>query len=278
MGFSENEVAADNERRKLEEASKSSVGGLIENAALLARSSLAVGAAVIATGASSATRLAVAGSVVSAFGIVDWFRKLGGAKVDENLELLGQATEDALNRVENILREQGASIGEIKARIESQEFAEGMASASLQALRTTQGGRLKRMARILANGVRENDLEPESLDDMMRAAVELKSKDIELLGTLNKSQAGILKSYQSLSSEWSQQVAASWPNDFSFLDSPGSREARSSLARLQSAGLVQEVRTMMTPTGRAASQPFGLLPEGQRFFERIREVVSDQRR
>lgn len=110
---------------------------------------------MIASGASSATGITVAGSVVAGLGIVDWFRKLGAAKVNENLESLGQATEDALNRVERVLSEHGTSIDELKSRLNSQGFKDGMASASLQALRTAQSNRLKRLALILANGVRE---------------------------------------------------------------------------------------------------------------------------
>jgi hypothetical protein len=123
------------------------------------------------------------------------------------------------------------------------------------------------------NGVKENDLDSESLDDMMRAAVELKEVDIQLLRKLCESQAGLLASHKSLSSEWSQQVAFGWSNSFSFLDSPEWRGSRGSLARLQANGLVQEVRTMMTPTGRMGTQPFGLLPEGKRFYERLQEIA-----
>jgi len=274
MSIPENEVAADNQRRRMEEASKSPVGSVIGNAVSLASPALTVGSAVIASGASAGTGLAIAGGVVAGLGIVEWFRKLGASKFSENLEILGQATENALTRVEASLRVQGRTIDALKARIESQEFKNGMASASLQALRTTQDDRLKRMALILANGAKEGDLEPESLDDMMRAAVQLKEIDIQLLRRLYDSQAGLLASHKSLSSEWSQQVALGWSNSFSSLDSLDARGSRGSLARLQASGFIQEVRTMMTPTGRMGTQPFGLLPEGKKFYESLREIAA----
>jgi len=51
-------------------------------------------------------------------------------------------------------------------------------------MHTSVKDRLKRLARIVVNGVKEGDLEPESLDDMMRAATELSEPDISLLKEL----------------------------------------------------------------------------------------------
>lgn len=269
MGISGNEVSAANQQRHNEELTQSPAGDVLGSTATVAGTTVTLANSLAAGGHAG---LAIAGSVVAGMGIVDWFRKLGTSKVNENLEALGQATEDALNRVENILKEQGTDIDEIRRRLDSEEFRNAMASASLQALRTTQQERLKRLASILANGVKDNDLSAENNDDMMRAAIELKDRDIELLGKIYKSQMGLLGAYQALSSEWSQQVTMSWPNDFSFLDAPGNRDARSSLARLQSAGLVQEVSTMMARTGTAANQPYGLLPDGSKFYERLQEI------
>jgi hypothetical protein len=45
-------------------------------------------------------------------GFVNWLRKLGTFKVNENLEALGPATEDALQRVENQLRDHGIAMDE----------------------------------------------------------------------------------------------------------------------------------------------------------------------
>jgi hypothetical protein len=269
MGFPQNEVAADNERRRVEEASKSPVGGVLENAVSLARPALAAASAVIATGAAAGTGLAVAGSVVAGLGIVDWFRKLGHAKVNENLESLGQATEDALNRVELILLEHGTSIDEIRSRLNSQEFKDGMVSASLQALRTTQEERLKRLARILANGVRENDLVPESLDDMMRAAVDLKESDVLVLKVIYEDQSPLF-GFEHLATDYAvPKVHDSWDR----LIASGTLSLvrdRSSLGRLQSHGLIQQDFESRYGSNAVA---YILLREGKKFYERLREIA-----
>ena len=205
--------------------------------------------------------------------LFDWFRKLGTAKINENLEALGQATEDALNRVENVLKEHGTTIDEIKRRLEGDEFKNGMASASLQALRTTQQERLKRLALILANGVRENDLAPESMDDMMRAAVELTDWDLFVLQKMYDSQKGLLSSNR-LSYEWSEQVGHIWIN-WNSIFGLGEKEhikLRSALSRLQSLGFVAEAQTNFVKDGTLARQAFGLLLEGKKFHERLQEI------
>jgi hypothetical protein len=269
MGVIGNEVSVANQQRRDEGLTQSSVGGVLSSGASITGAVVTLGTSLVVGGPSG---LALAGSVVAGMRIVDWFRKLGTTKVEENLEALGQAAEDAFNRVERVLSEQGQSIEEIKKRFESEELKQAMAGASLQALRTTGEKRLKRLALILANGVKENDLEPESLDDMMRAAVELKDADVQLLNKLYDSQSRLLTTHKSLSSDWSQQIALNWSDRFSFLDSPDWKNSRSSLARLQACGLILEVRTMMTPTGRLGTQPFGLLPEGAKFYERLQEI------
>jgi hypothetical protein len=256
----------------MEELASSPVGGIIDNAVPLARPALALGTAAIASGASAGTGLAIAGSVVAGLGIVDWFRKLGTAKVNDNLEALGQATEESLNRVERVLLEQGTSVDEIKARIESQEFKDAMASASLQALRTTQKDRLKRIALILANGVKEDDLDPERLDDMMRAAVELTSWDIRLLDDLYEAKASgsVQETFDGLFSFWQ----AYWVR---FADrNPGRfpRSTRGSFGRLASLGLLSPDH----PTalhGNPVSSLYWITNDGIRFHERLQEIAVE---
>jgi hypothetical protein len=280
MSFPKNEVAADNQRRRMEELSESPVGGVIENAVSVARPALTVASAVIASGASAGTGLAVAGSVVAGLGIVDWFRKLGTAKVNENLESLGQATEDALNRVERALLEHDTSINEIKSRLSSQGFKDGMASASLQALRTTQADRLKRLALILANGVKEDDLEPEKLDDMMRAAVELKERDILALGFICSCQSKILADAERWPQLWFDSVRADWQKSSveqsikAQLAGSDDIGLKSSLSRLAAFGFIVAI----PPVGTANSpgkEPYALLSEGLRFYERLQEIAAD---
>jgi DNA-binding transcriptional MerR regulator len=273
MGFPENEVAADNRQRRMEKIPKSPVSGVIENAVSLARPALVVASAAFATGASAGSGLVVAGSVVAGLGIGDWFHKLGAAKVNENLESLGQATEEALGRVEQTLREHGTSIDDIKTRMESQEFKDGMASGALQALRTTQKDRLNRMALILANGVKRDDLQPESLDDMMRAAAELKDGDISLLRKICDSQGPLLRDPNlNPITNWFGQVTPYWDKfiNSGALDQSKHIEYRSAFSRLESHELIQKFRDDIVPVGH---EPYALLEEGLKFYERLQEIA-----
>lgn len=276
MGFPQNEVAADNEQRRMEELSGPPVGNLIGRAASATGPALAIGASLVTAGVVSASALVVAGGIVGGLGIVDWFRRLGSFRVEENLESLGQATEDAFNRVERVLTEQGETIEEIKRRFESQELTQAMASASLQALRTTEEERLKRLALILANGVKENDLAPESTDDMMRAAVELRDADVVLLGKICDSQRSLLKQqrgrdttywFGGLQSVWDEFVKSG------ALDPSKHLIYRSSFSRLESRGLIQKFREISTAG--VGLEPYALLEEGMSFFKRIQEISEE---
>jgi hypothetical protein len=273
MSIPGNEVAAANRQRRDEERSKSPIGSRIESVASLAAPAVVLGKSLTAGGSAG---LAVAGSIVAGMGIVEWFRKLGSSKVNENLEALGQATEDALSRVENILEQHGTAIDEIRRRLQSDEFRNAMASASLQALRTTQLERLQRLALILANGVRENDLPQESTDDMMRAAVELKGADILLLGKIYRSQNPMLGWRNLNSQNWHGSIQGIWRTfvDSGNLDAQDHLNYRSSLARLESLGFIQRVENVgMYGVGQDL---YALLMEGKKFYERLQEIAEQE--
>jgi len=273
MTITRNEVAAANQVRRDEELSKSAVGGLIESGLPVAGAAASLGTALVSGGS---TGLVVAGSIVAGLGIVDWFRKLGSSKVNENLEALGQATEDALNRVENVLKEHGTSIDEIKRRLESEELRNAMASASLQALRTTQIDRLNRLALILSNGVKENDLEPESTDEMMRVAVELTNTDIEVLGVMYQMQRRILTGQRNVQQgqrinhiqrEWQEW----WGKNIDRYQGTAGMAFNNSCARLQAAGLISSIGAKSFAASPTTSN-HELLLDGMKFYERLQEI------
>jgi hypothetical protein len=64
-----------------------------------------------------------------------------------------------------------------------------------------------------------------------------------------------------------------WAMHFANLDTRQHVATRASLMRLQSMGLIAAVETMMTRDGSIAHQPFGLLLEGKKFYERL-EAIS----
>lgn len=195
-------------------------------------------------------------------------RKLAGASYASNLVYV-------ITAVRSDLRTLYEGHAELRERIESlrndPRFAEAIAALALHAIHTSLKDRLRRLARVVVNGVKEDDLDSEGLDDMMRAAAELKDRDIDLLRMIYGKQSCLLTNNY-LSTEWSQQVAANWSTHFNHLDSQQHAMTRGSLARLQSLGLIAAVETMMARNGSIAHQPFGLVPEGKKFFERLQEI------
>lgn len=161
---------------------------------------------------------------------------------------------------------------EIEERIRSTETGIVLVNATLYVPRTNVASRLQRMAHIFVNGVNLGDLEPERTDDMMRAAIELNDIDLTILRRIYDRQVKLLEIHERLSSEWAQQVGHGWTNDFACLDAE--KSARSSLSKLQSFGFVGRVTSNIVATGELRTQPYGLLPEGKVFCERIQEVAK----
>jgi hypothetical protein len=242
-------------RVKSENASSSPVDGVVEKAANIGGMVLeAIGFRGASVGVPFLTSL----------------KSLAAGKDEANLIYFGKALVDDLARLYSAYEKLKQ---EFDDRIQSPEFNAAVANATLYITRTNVEARLRRVANLIANGVRENDLELESLDDMMRTAVELQDRDISTLDKMFRSQAGLLGESFAVSSEWSAQVAPTWNNDFSLSDGEH-LGIRASLARLQSLGMIAEVRTMMTPSGSLSHQPFGLLPGGKKFCERLRQLAE----
>jgi hypothetical protein len=99
---------------------------------------------------------------------------------------------------------------------------------------------------------------------------------IDLLAKVYEKQVGLMKDGRFSSSEWSQQVGYGWVRDFSWLDSPRHLGSRASLARLQTTGLITQVETNIARNGLIAHQPFGLLPEGKNFYERVQKIAVEK--
>jgi hypothetical protein len=266
MMITGNEVAVDNQMRRAEKQSRPPVDRLLQGASSTAEAlSIATGSVAI-------------GGIAKAFSIAKRFTSgLGVATLSENLDHLGDATEAALSRVEKNLEAQGFRIEEIERRLNSNEFLEGIKAATLQAQRTKDKKRLERMALILANGVAENDLEPESLDDMMRAAVELSEKDILELGVFISRQSTILAQAEKLPMQWYDNIRRHWQSwaiedGAMFRDGKLSYfELNSSRSKLAAVGFIIAISPVGT-TNSPDAFPYALLPEGKRFYERLQEI------
>jgi hypothetical protein len=205
-----------------------------------------------------------------ALGLLQKIRGLAGASYASNLVF-------TISAVRNDLADLYAKNAEHRNRIESLQtdptFAEAIAALALRAMHTSVKARLKRLARIVVNGVKEDDLEPESLDDMMRAAVELTGWDIVVLGKMYKSQVQLL-ALRSFSHDWSTNIGHGWADwgDIFSLREDEHLKLRAALSRLQSHGLIAEAQTNFVKDGTLARQPFGLLPDGKKFCERLQEI------
>jgi hypothetical protein len=205
--------------------------------------------------------------------LIALLKGLAANKDEANLIYFGEALIDDIRRLYQLNAETRRIVEE---QIKSKEFNQTVANATLHITRTNVESRLKRVALLIANGVKEGDLEPESLDDMMRAAVELTDWDIFVLGKMYESQRHLLAN-QRWSSDWSEQVGHVWTN-WNGIFGLGEDEhikLRSALSRLQSIGLVAEVQTHFVKDGSLARQAFGLLPEGKKFHERLQEIGSN---
>jgi hypothetical protein len=258
--FDKNEVATDNRMRQFESLSKSPVESLLS------------GAETVCQVAGVAANSPIAGAITKGLGIAKKFTSgLGVATLDENIDHLGKATEMAIARVEEKLDGQGVRIDKIQEKVESPEFLEGISAAVLQAQRTKQKSRLERMALLLANGVANDDLEPEALDDMLRAATELKDRDIHTLAVLFETQCKTA-TYHSLTSGDGiiNKPREVWQalEQQKFITPGNQMDVRSSLERLKGVGFCAEIQTTdSTWLPRALVTPLG-----ERFLARIRDI------
>ena len=214
------------------------------------------------------------GLIAKGFDLAGKCLNLGVPTVEENLKLFGSLTEEAVLRVEERLAvlETSADVAEaFQRRIESEQFSKYLASGVLQTQRTTQESRLKRMAWIIANGLKENDLDLESGDDMMRAAVELKDADIALLARIYGLQAFIIRDGTSSDADRLHRIATDWTARTKLNPENGgidSAASRGSIVRLQAQAFVQ----IRTPGFDAGAEIVVLMEDGARFFERVQEV------
>lgn len=171
-----------------------------------------------------------------------------------------------------------AEVRRIQNAAQTQKAAELIANATLHVPRTNTETRLQRLAHIFVNGLKDDDLDVESTDDMMRAASELKDEDISLLRKLYDSQASLVARLLSNSGQdptnWFGEVQRIWKDfvDHGGLNPQEHLSYRSSFSRLESQGLIQFVNSAGTyGVGRDI---YALLAEGKKFCERIQEIAA----
>jgi hypothetical protein len=199
-------------------------------------------------------------------------RKLAGASYASNLIY-------AITAVRNDLKTLYDGHENLRQRIESlgtdPKFAEAISALALRAMHTSVKDRLKRLARIVANGVKEGDLEIESLDDMMRAAVELKQSDLLLLRDMYDAEPSLSRAlnlqdedtalFQYWQDYWDRVFPQKYPAWPARLTSTG-------FGRLAALGLIYGTK----PTNLMASPVptnYRISEEGKKFYERLQEIA-----
>jgi hypothetical protein len=175
-------------------------------------------------------------------------RNLAGASYTSNLLYVITAVRNDLS---DLYAKHAESRECIKSLRNDPAFSEAIAAIALRAMHTSVKGRLKRLARVVVNGVKEGDLEAEGLDDMLRAATELDERVILLLKELCELPAGR-------------------PMNMTEADKgrTDSEERMGSVAKLQTVAFVQ-LRTAGLDLGASVVV---LLPKGRRFYDRLQEI------
>jgi hypothetical protein len=207
-------------------------------------------------------------------GFLTALKNLAVNKDESNLIYFGDALIDDIRRLYRLCEELKQRFDE---RINSPEFNAVVANATLYITRTNVESRLKRLAHLITNGIKENDLEPDSLDDMMRATVELKDDDIRVLDQLSREQADILSTTGKTHGDlWPDDVRRNWQKHIFNHNIPGRSgqhylDWRSSLARLSAFGFlipVQPVQTVNSP----GHEPYGVSFQGVEFLKHLKEA------
>lgn len=201
--------------------------------------------------------------------------KSGQTPVEKVVEQIETAAYREIARIWNHLNGQDERLESFRKRLGSQEAQTAYVSAILHGLRTSDPLKHARLGVLTVNSVFANDLGSETLDELMRAAVELTESDIRLLGKLYKSQKLILDNHASrpFSYQWYEQVGAAWEHEFSHSERDHLM-LRGSLMRLRSLGMIAETGANLN--GEFAKQHFGLLLEGRKFYERLQEIDASR--
>ena len=201
--------------------------------------------------------------------------KSGRTPIEKVVEQVESGAYSEIVRIRQHLESQDGQLREFSERLQKQEAQSAYQSAVLHGLRTSDPQKQSRLGILTINCIYVGDLKSENLDEMMRAVVELTGNDLQVLGRLYRSQNGILnnRTQWALSHEWQDQVHAAWQREFSSSERDH-LDLRGSLMRLQSVGLIASVETKARD-GSIANQPFGMLLEGAKFYERLQEIGND---
>jgi hypothetical protein len=199
--------------------------------------------------------------------------KSGQSPVEKVVEQLENGAFAEIARIWRHLGGRDAEFEEFNARLQSQEAQSAYLGAVLHGLRTSDPRKHIRLGTLTINCVYSNDLEPESLDGTMRAAVELNESDISLLGRIYELQVHVIRDFASSDSDRLHRITEDWTARTKLKTENGGIElakCRGSVARLQAQAFVQ----LRTPGFDAGAEIAVLLEDGARFYEHLQEIAA----
>jgi len=212
----------------------------------------------------------VLGDAAGIVGLIDKIRHLAGASYASNLIYAITAVRDDLKRLYETCED-------LRSRIEAlpsnPDFVNAISMLALRAMHTSAQDRLKRLARIVTNGVRVEDLAPEWLDDSLRAATELSGDDIRILSTVSvQMQKARLVYSMSTTDGTINHPREVWQalEQRKIITLSNHLSIRGSLARIQSLGFGVEIQTMES----SWLPRFVVTPEGERFLRSLQEIAE----
>ena len=234
-----------------------------------------LGASTIVNKALDATGSLIEKLHVPGAGLFRKALKSGETPVETLVDQLEAAALDEIHRIWKHIEGQDDRLRHFEARLQSQEALSAYRGAILHGLRTFDPAKRARLGALTIRSVYENELEPESLDGLMRAAVELRESDLSLLRELYRLWKPLLERAERAKEATSQppnfhsEIQTVWSNFRHSLDPAKQLEYRGSFTRLQSHGMIQQVVFGNNEVGR---EPYVLLNEGARFYERLQEI------
>jgi hypothetical protein len=204
--------------------------------------------------------------------------KLGQPSAEQMVDNLEFAANEEIRRIWEHLEGQAERQKEFEERLHSHEAQVAYLSACFHGLRTSDPQKHSRLALLTINCIFMDDLKPESLDDMMRAAIELTERDILELEKFVSRQSEILAEAEKSPMQWHDTVRAKWQswgiedhNAYSWRRTLSYFELCGSRARLAALGFIVAIRPKGTSNS-PAEVPYVLLPEGKKFYGRIQEL------
>ncbi len=194
------------------------------------------------------------------------------------IEDLESATDSQIKRIWNRLENETVRQDEFQDRLNSNEAQVAMLSELFHGLKTSDPAKHARLAVLTVNSVFEGDLGEESLDTLMRAAVELKQYDLDLLAEVYAMQIPLILTdhwaAKGIGEKWSI-LATYWQrywdqNQTKYRGLEGSRFI-GSFSRLEALGMIAPGPNRSSSSSPVASC-YLLLPDGIKFHERLQLV------